>query len=49
MSGGCQWITPVILLLRRITVQSQPRKIVCETLISKKLITKKGLVEWLKV
>jgi hypothetical protein len=29
-------------------VQSQPRKIVPETPISKMLNTKKGLVEWLK-
>jgi hypothetical protein len=31
--------------IRRIKVQSQPRQIVYE----KNLITKKGLVEWLKV
>jgi hypothetical protein len=30
-------------------VQSQPRQIVQETLFQKKPITKKGLVEWLKV
>jgi hypothetical protein len=35
--------------IRRITVQSQPRQIVCETLFGKKPITKKGLVKWLKV
>jgi hypothetical protein len=45
---------PVILAsqeaeIRRITVQSQPRQVVLETLSSKKAITKKGLVEWLKV
>jgi hypothetical protein len=30
-------------------VQSQPRQIVHETLSQKKTITKKGLVEWLKM
>jgi hypothetical protein len=45
---------PVILAtqeteIRRIAVQSQPQQIVCETLSQKKRITKKGLVEWLKV
>jgi hypothetical protein len=35
--------------IRRIAVQSQPQQIVCETLSQKKRITKKGLVEWLKV
>jgi hypothetical protein len=44
---------PVILAtqeaeIRRITVQSQPGQIVCETL-SRKILHKKGLVEWLKV
>jgi hypothetical protein len=33
----CQWLTPIIVAtqdaeIRRITVQSQPRQIVCETL-----------------
>jgi esterase/lipase superfamily enzyme len=35
--------------IRRILVRSQPRQIVPETLISKKLFTKKQLVEWLRV
>jgi hypothetical protein len=35
--------------IRRITVQSQPRQIVQDTLSQKKPITKKGLAEWLKV
>jgi hypothetical protein len=44
---------PVILAaqeaeIRRITVQSQPGQIVCETL-SQKYPSLKGLVEWLKV
>jgi hypothetical protein len=30
-------------------VQSQPGQIVCETLSRKKNITRKGLMEWLKV
>jgi hypothetical protein len=34
--------------VRRIVVQSQPRQIIHENL-SKKPITEKGLVEWLKV
>jgi hypothetical protein len=45
---------PVILAtqeaeIRRIVVQSQPGKIVCETLSQKKKknINKKGLMEWL--
>jgi hypothetical protein len=51
--AGRQWLTPVILAtqkaeIRRIEVRSQPRKIVCETL-SRKYLTQKGLVEWLKV
>jgi hypothetical protein len=45
---------PVILAtqeaeIRRITVQSQPRQIVQETLSQKKICHKRGLVEWLKV
>jgi hypothetical protein len=45
---------PVILAtqeaeIRRIMVQSQPGQIVCETLSRKKNITRKGLMEWLKV
>jgi hypothetical protein len=45
---------PVILAtqeaeIRSFTVGSQPRQIVRETLSQKKPITKKGLVEWLKV
>jgi hypothetical protein len=48
-----QWLTPIILAtqeveIRRITVQSPPRQIVCETL-SQKTLHKIGLVEWLKV
>jgi hypothetical protein len=39
--AGCQWLTPVILPtqqaeIRRITVQSQPGQIVCETLSQKR-------------
>jgi hypothetical protein len=46
--------TPIILAtqeaeIRRITVLSQPRQIVHETLSQKKKKIKKGLVEWLKV
>jgi hypothetical protein len=42
-----QWLTPVILAtqeaeIRRITVQSQPRQIVHETLSQEKLTTEKG-------
>jgi hypothetical protein len=48
-----QWLTPVILAtqeakIRRITVGSQPRKIVGETLSQKSSQHKKGLVERLK-
>jgi hypothetical protein len=44
---------PVILAtqeaeIRRISVQSQPRQIVLESLTRKKKITKIRLVEWLK-
>jgi hypothetical protein len=44
---------PVILAtqeaeIRKIMVQSQPRKIVCE-ILSQKTHHQKGLVEWLKV
>jgi hypothetical protein len=51
--AGFQWLTPIILAIReveirRITVQSQSRQIVCETL-SRKNPSQKGLVEWLKV
>jgi hypothetical protein len=51
--AGCWWLTPVILAtqgaeIRRVVVQSQPEKIVCETL-SQKTLHGKGLVEWLKV
>jgi hypothetical protein len=35
--------------IRRITVRSQPRQIVCKTLSQEKPITKIGLLEWLKV
>jgi hypothetical protein len=35
--------------IRSTEVRSQPGKIVYKTLSRKKLITKKGLVEWLKV
>jgi hypothetical protein len=37
------------MLLRRITVESQPRQIVPQDPILKKLTTKKGLTEWPKV
>jgi hypothetical protein len=48
-----QWLMPIILAtqeaeISRIAVQSQSRKIVCETL-SQKTFTKIELVEWLKV
>jgi hypothetical protein len=51
--AGCWWFMPVILgtkeaEIRKITVQSQPRQTVCETL-SQKINHKKWLVEWLKV
>jgi hypothetical protein len=35
--------------IRRIMIQRQPRQIVQETLSQKKLSTKNGLVDWLKV
>jgi hypothetical protein len=52
LSRQVWWLTPVILAtqkaeIRRITVQSQSRQIVCKTL-SRKNQHKKGLVEWLK-
>jgi hypothetical protein len=34
--------------IRRLTVQSEPKQIVCETL-SQKNPSRKGLVQWLKV
>jgi hypothetical protein len=48
------WLMPVIPAtqkaeIRRITVRSQPRQIVLETLSWKTLSQKTGLVEWLKV
>jgi hypothetical protein len=51
--AGLQGLTPAILTTQeaetgRITVQSQPSKTVCQTL-SRKYLTQKGLVEWLKV
>jgi hypothetical protein len=44
---------PVILTtqeaeIRKIVVGSQPRQIVCKSL-SRKYLTQKGLVEWLKM
>jgi hypothetical protein len=52
--SGSRWLTPVIPAtqeaeIRRFTIQSQPRQIVCESLAQKTALTKKGLVEWLKV
>jgi hypothetical protein len=46
---------PVILTtqeaeIRRIAVQSQPGQVVCKTLSQKKkMLYKKGMVEWLKI
>jgi hypothetical protein len=50
----CQWLTPVILAtqetkIRRIEVRSQLEQYSSQDPILKKSITKKGLVEWLKV
>jgi hypothetical protein len=50
----CQWLTPVILVtqvtgIRSIMVQSQPGKIICETLSQKHHQKKRRLVEWLSV
>jgi hypothetical protein len=42
-------VAPPIILATQEAVQSQPREIVCETLSSKNPLTKKVLVEWLKV
>jgi hypothetical protein len=47
------WLMPVILAIqeaeiRRIVFRSQPRQIIRKTL-SQKYLTRKGLVEWLKV
>jgi hypothetical protein len=53
--AGYWWFTSVIAVgtqeaeIRRIAVGSQPQQIVQETLTQKNSITKKGLVEWLKV
>jgi hypothetical protein len=54
MNAGLWCLMPVIpatqeAAIRRNVVRNQARKIVCETLSKKKLSTKKGLVEWLKV
>jgi hypothetical protein len=53
MYARSQWLTPIILAtqeteIRRISVQSQPKQIVRETLPQKTHHNKK-LVEWLKV
>jgi hypothetical protein len=53
ITARCWWLMPIILAtqeaeIRRITVQSQPGQVVCETL-SQKYLTEKRLVEWLKV
>jgi hypothetical protein len=50
----CQWLPPIILVaqeaeIRRILVRSHPGQIVCENLSKKRSITKRGLVQWLKV
>jgi hypothetical protein len=52
--AGHQWLTPIILAtkeaeIKRIKVQSQPGQTVLKCLSRKKPITKKGLVDWLKV
>jgi hypothetical protein len=52
MGAGYQWLTPVILATQeaeiRIEIWSQPGQIVHETL-SRKYVTQKELVEWLKM
>jgi hypothetical protein len=51
--AGHRWLTPVIIAtpeaeVKRTAVESQPRKIVHETLSRKTLSQKIGLEEWLK-
>jgi hypothetical protein len=51
---GCQWLTPVILVIqeaeiRRITFQIHPGPIFSMRPYLEKTLHKKGLVEWLKV
>jgi hypothetical protein len=53
-NAGCQLLTPLILAtqeaeIRRIMVRSQPRQIVRETFILKKIHHKTGMVEWFKL
>jgi hypothetical protein len=53
LSAEHQWLSPTILAIqkteiRRITVRRQPGQIARKTL-SRKYLTQKGLVEWLKV
>jgi hypothetical protein len=52
-TAECWWLASVIpatqeAQIRRITLQNQPGQIVGE-ILKKKILHKKGLVEWLKV